>query len=193
MTGRQHIFAGTCVSAGMVLGGHPIDAAVAGVLLGSLFPDIDSRTSTLGLLFPSASGAARTISGHRGFTHSIAFEVIIAAIAAYYRDSFLYGLFFGTLFHVLLDCFTGSGIRFFFPSKRKLKIFGVKSGKFLSWLITWSLAMLGFAAAFVFFGEMSGSPVYAAAKEVVKKLPDLPACARETWQIIEHCINKMLC
>lgn len=179
MTGRQHIFAGTCLSAGMLLGGHPVDAAIAGILLGSLLPDIDSRTSTLGLLFPSACGAARVISGHRGFTHSITFAGIIAFLAYYYKSLFLTGLLLGSGFHIILDTFTGSGIRAFFPFKKKLKIFGVKSGKWLSWMITWIMAIGAFAITFFINGESSGAPLYCAAKQLVKKLPEIFACAKQ--------------
>jgi len=87
--------------------------AVAGVL-GSIAPDLDVLAFRFGIPYGHTFG-------HRGFTHSIAFALFFAALAAlFFREhrlaSFAF-VFFCTMSHGILDAFTdgGLGVAFFSP------------------------------------------------------------------------------
>jgi inner membrane protein len=92
----------------------PLPAAVvmAGAI-GSILPDIDVVSFRLGIPYGS-------LFGHRGFTHSIVFALVMACIGALLlrieRRTFAF-VFLCTLSHGLLDAMTngGRGVAFFSP------------------------------------------------------------------------------
>lgn len=76
-------------------------------LLGTLFPDIDVATSTVGKKAKIIGWAFK----HRGFFHSLFGLVLISLIP--FSFNFFWGIFFamGYLTHLLEDMLTKSGIR----------------------------------------------------------------------------------
>ena len=82
-------------------------------IIGSILPDADVMGFGYGIPYGSTFG-------HRGFTHSIVFALIVAAIAAALlrrnRRTFLF-VFVCTMSHGLLDAMTngGRGVAFFSP------------------------------------------------------------------------------
>lgn len=79
--------------------------------LGSLLPDIDSKTSTLGrhIHLPF---------GHRTWTHSIWAVILIALLCWKLPLPGADGLGFGYILHLLLDSVSQMGICWFYPFKK---------------------------------------------------------------------------
>lgn len=95
---------------------------MAGVVLGSLLPDIDEPQSYIGKRTIFISNILKMVFGHRGATHYLIapLSILIGSIFVYQYNT-LYGYFvagvaYGYLFHLFGDMLTISGIRrFFFP------------------------------------------------------------------------------
>jgi membrane-bound metal-dependent hydrolase YbcI (DUF457 family) len=95
------------------------------ILLATIFVDIDSKKSTFGnywLFRP-----IQWLFSHRGIIHSLLFALVISLAIFLFNVSAGLGFFIGYVLHLLLDCFTPSGICFFYPFCFKFRGF-VKSG-----------------------------------------------------------------
>lgn len=80
------------------------------LVIGSIFPDIDSSTSIMGRKFKLIS----FLTKHRGFLHSI-WSLILFSILVYLLLSPLLGIVFATGFilHLMLDAITKEGVKIF--------------------------------------------------------------------------------
>jgi inner membrane protein len=95
---------------------HVPRRAIAAGILATILPDADVAAFALGIPYGSTFG-------HRGFTHSIVFAVIVAALATWlvhaktHRVATFMFLFFCAISHPILDAFTngGLGVAFFSP------------------------------------------------------------------------------
>lgn len=116
---------------------------IGGLVIGSLFPDIDEPNSRIGRYvskdFPALPRTINFIFGHRGITHRFIFALFFFLIFLFFKtdlENIHYGLFisgvafsFGILFHQIGDMLSGSkyfkgGIRYyFFPFGLKDKYF----------------------------------------------------------------------
>ena len=94
-----------------------------GVLLGSIFVDIDSSSSKVARRFWLFSWLFK----HRGVIHSLFACLFLSSLVGMFNLWFGFGFFVGYISHLLIDCFTFAGIRIFWPLKFKVKGF-VKSG-----------------------------------------------------------------
>lgn len=95
------------------------------VLLATAFVDIDIRSSTAGnrwYLRP-----LQWFTRHRGMLHSLIVGLLLSLIIASVSQWAGFGFFVGYMSHLLLDCFTKSGIALFWPFSWKIKGF-VRSG-----------------------------------------------------------------
>lgn len=145
MTGKHHLIAGTvagcCVLASTIIEGEAnylvSGATVLTTMVGSLFPDIDSKTSKLGSKLKITSTIANKLFGHRGFLHSPLFVMVMALIcglifnkASLQQFSLLYyGFIIGMVNHLFCDLLTKGGIPLFYPASRwKFSISPMKSG-----------------------------------------------------------------
>lgn len=145
MKGRNHLICGTvtgcCLMASTILSGEAdygvTGMAVAATMVGSLFPDIDSRTSKLGSKMKITSTIANKLFGHRGFLHSPLFVLVALGILsivftkAEIKEYSLiyYGFIIGMINHLFCDMLTKGGIPLFYPlSKWKFSILPMKSG-----------------------------------------------------------------
>ena len=146
MIGRHHLIAGTvcglCVGASTVLSKSDPSyllacGAVATTIIGSLVPDIDSRTSKLGSKMKITSFLANKLFGHRGFLHSPLFIVVMMCLMGFLFNkgeiseySVLWqGLSFGMMNHLICDMMTKGGIPILYPFYRfKLSFTNMKSG-----------------------------------------------------------------
>lgn len=145
MTGKHHLVAGTvagcCVLASTIIEGDTNYLVAGGTVLttmvGSLFPDIDSRTSKLGSKMKITSAIVSKLFGHRGFLHSPLFALVMllicglmfkkASISGY--ALLYYGFVIGMLNHLFCDMLTKGGIPLFYPALRwKFSILPMKSG-----------------------------------------------------------------
>lgn len=90
---------------------------LAGVLFGSLFPDIDEPNSSLGRKVWFLSKDINLLIGHRTFTHNILLYLAIALFSfilmefEHYEIFFIFGFCLGAIFHILEDSVTNSGVK----------------------------------------------------------------------------------
>ncbi|HEH5010701.1 TPA: metal-dependent hydrolase [Campylobacter coli] len=137
------------------------------VYFGSLFPDIDEPNSKIGRRFVGVSNLLNAVFGHRGFTHSLAFIVLLGIVTGFLLTldsvhSYLasmkveslnapfyvfWGFIFGNILHLLGDSMTKSGIPLLMPFSQK-KFFALpKSMRF----VTGKSVDLGIAFLSLFF------------------------------------------
>lgn len=88
------------------------------LILGSLFPDIDSKTSILGRRLKFFNFFLK----HRGFFHSISLLILLLLIIYPISMYFAIGFALGFISHLLLDAITKEGIYFLFLGRVKGKI-----------------------------------------------------------------------
>ncbi|WP_078598658.1 metal-dependent hydrolase [Evansella clarkii] len=79
--------------------------------LGTILPDIDSETSTLGRYVTPISRAIP----HRTITHTIWIVLLAAGVAWYTESVYLLALALGYTLHIVEDSFSKQGIRWFYP------------------------------------------------------------------------------
>lgn len=99
----------------------------AGVLIGSVLPDIDCSFSKIGRKW-----YVRIImwtTKHRGVLHSLIFALAASWLVWLWRANIGIGLFVGYIGHLFLDCLTLQGVGLFWPFKFKIKG-GFKTGKY---------------------------------------------------------------
>ena len=95
-------------------------------LFATLFVDIDSSKSKMGRIF--VFRPFQLLLSHRGFVHSLFFAIFLSALIYVFNHSAGLGFLLGFLLHLVLDCFSLSGVRLLWPfSKRKISGF-VKTG-----------------------------------------------------------------
>lgn len=111
-----------------------------GIALGSGLPDIDHHKSLIAQKLKAIGWAISRFFSHRGFTHSIAFVILIYIVfmfgESYVPDDYLlsyryfaFGTVFGISAHILMDMFIGNGVRLFAPiSQRKISFLKIRSG-----------------------------------------------------------------
>jgi inner membrane protein len=109
---------------------------VAGVLFGSLLPDIDEPNSFLGKRVEFFSRDLNLLIGHRTLTHNILLYLLVAVVSVYlakehYYEFFLiFGFCVGAIFHILEDCLTNSGVKTALQPLTKNFIIVPKSARF---------------------------------------------------------------
>lgn len=101
----------------------------SGLILGSLFPDIDHKNSYLSRKIKPLSYITSRIFKHREFTHSIVGTISIyyllylilgkINIEYIYKDMFIRAFIIGVISHIFLDMMTISGVVLFYPLYKK--------------------------------------------------------------------------
>ena len=101
----------------------------SGLVLGSLFPDIDHRNSYLSKKVKPISFLTSKIFRHREFTHSIVGSILISILFYFILgkmninpitiDSFMKAFVIGVISHILLDMMTVSGVVLLYPIYKK--------------------------------------------------------------------------
>lgn len=128
MLGRQHVQFALVASAASYFALHTQIADFGDPVLfigtaavGSLIPDLDSPTSTLGRLVPPVSHIIAKLFGHRGLTHDVIFIGILTVLSLYFYPM-MFGFWFGYWSHLLLDSLTVRGICWgYFFHRRKVE------------------------------------------------------------------------
>jgi inner membrane protein len=123
-------------------------SVLAGVVIGSLLPDIDEPKSYVGSKSLGAAHIVKGIFGHRGFTHSILALLLVMIPLFYHGDidlikageatgfiMFWTGLSMGYMFHMIGDLFSVSGIPLLYPIKKRTAIPVYKTGTWLEKII----------------------------------------------------------
>ncbi|WP_020006969.1 metal-dependent hydrolase [Salinicoccus albus] len=118
MTGKTHALGG--IAAGLAyahMTGQPPVIMTGAAIVGGLLPDICHSGSKIGRKLPLISKLINLIFGHRTFTHSLLFLIIIAFIMNRFIqiEALTAGLIIGILSHYVLDMATRNGIKLFFP------------------------------------------------------------------------------
>lgn len=90
-------------------------------VIGALLPDICHPGSAVGRLVPWISKPTSIVFGHRTFTHSLLFLVLLSIVLSNKHMAFNVGLLIGVVSHYLLDMGTKNGIQLFYPLKRKIR------------------------------------------------------------------------
>lgn len=118
MTGKTHLLGGIAASLAYahITNESPMILVGAGIV-GALLPDICHSGSKIGRKLPVLSKIINAVFGHRTFTHSLLFLVLIALLMnAYFpNDVVKSGLIVGMISHYVLDMATKNGIKLFFP------------------------------------------------------------------------------
>lgn len=108
--------------------------ASTGLVLGSLFPDIDKHNSYLSKRVKPLSFITSKVLKHREFTHSIlgtlTFTLLMNIILnsfninANYVKIITFSFAIGIISHILLDMFTAAGVVLFYPIYKEKVRFG---------------------------------------------------------------------
>jgi inner membrane protein len=105
----------------------------AGIVVGSLLPDIDEPKSYIGRRSMGMSNKVKEAFGHRGMTHSLVVWGVIALVMMWESSSlFAVGFVLGYLFHILEDFFSVQGVPLFWPfTLKRFKIPIYRTGNFI--------------------------------------------------------------
>ena len=150
MTGKHHLISGTvaggCVATSYILQNQQenfkvtIPIVIGTVIvtgIGSLFPDIDTKTSKMGKKMRITSTIINKMFGHRGFLHSPIFAVAMFFLLRYIFNVnniseysvLYYGFVAGIINHFICDMMTKGGIPLLYPfQKVKFSLTPLKSG-----------------------------------------------------------------
>ena len=109
MKGTTHLASGLAI-AGLIQPLTQTPVAFIGIVIGSILPDIDSHTSTLGQHIPIIP----RILKHRGITHSLIFLALCYILTPY--------LAIGVGIHLTLDFLNPKGIPLFWPVSKSIRI-----------------------------------------------------------------------
>lgn len=148
MTGKTHIIGGIAASLAYAYfsGSDPVILTGAGIA-GALIPDICHGGSKIGKQLPILSKIINLIFGHRSFTHSLLFLVIIAFLMNTFLsfETVTAGLLVGMVSHYILDMGTRRGIQLFFPLDFRVRFpLTTKTGSMIENLIFSLLALVSF-------------------------------------------------
>ena len=137
MMGKTHRLGGVLVGLGMLSVVPQDPVVIAGSLacsvVGSLFPDLDHKNSTISKKAGVVGGITSAVFTHRGIMHApLIYTLIYLAamtVAELPYSVFLTSWYFGVLSHLLFDMFNPGGIPLLFPlSKKKFRIIGLSTG-----------------------------------------------------------------
>ena len=124
MTGKTHIIGGLAASLAFaqVTSYDPVLLVGAGVI-GAVLPDICHGGSKVGRAFPLVSKVINGLFGHRSFTHSLLFLMIMAIVMDSFvtNESVTAGILVGMVSHLVLDMATRNGIKLLFPLKIRVR------------------------------------------------------------------------
>ncbi|PUB12922.1 metal-dependent hydrolase [Paenisporosarcina sp. OV554] len=124
MTGKTHIIGGLAASLAFaqVTNYNPVLLVGAGVI-GAVIPDICHGGSKVGRAFPVVSKVINVLFGHRSFTHSLLFLVLMAILMNSFVtiESVTAGILVGIASHLVLDMATRNGIKLLFPLKIRVR------------------------------------------------------------------------
>lgn len=152
MTGKTHVLGG--IAAGLAyahFADHSPVIMTGAAIVGALLPDICHSGSKIGRKLPVLSRIINLIFGHRTFTHSLLFLVIIAFVMNRFVqiEVVTAGLIAGMVSHYILDMATRSGIKLFFPIDLTVKFpLTIRTGGLFENIIFSILAVASFYFGF---------------------------------------------
>lgn len=159
MTGKTHIIGGVAASLAFAQITHydPVILICAGTV-GAILPDICHGGSKIGRSFPALSKIINTLFGHRTFTHSLLFLVLVGILlnALGVNEAASAGFLVGMASHYVLDMATKNGIKLFFPLKKTIRFpITARTGGTAEYVVFSALSLLaayfGYDAFAVYF------------------------------------------
>lgn len=151
MTGNTHIVGGLAASLAFTqfTNYDPVLLVGAGVI-GALIPDICHGGSKMGRTFPRLSKVINVIFGHRSFTHSLLFLMLIALIMSSFvsNEAVTAGIIIGIVSHLILDMATKNGVKLLYPLKITVRFpVTTRTGSVVEYVVLAILSVLS-----VYFG-----------------------------------------
>ena len=147
LKGKSHVMIGTTLGLFLlqeleVQSLQVVGTFFTGIYIGSLLPDADCKSSTMGKIFP-----LWLITRHRGVTHSFLFLLVPFILTKVFPIPYYfgYGLCCGIASHIFCDLFTPAGCEILFPLKKRFKLPIAKTGSIAEKLfvfIAFGLALL---------------------------------------------------
>ena len=132
MTGKTHLLGGVLFGGAYIILTKSVNEMpyiLAASAVGSLLPDIDHPGSTISKKNLATKFTSEIVSGmtkHRGFTHTVLFAAIVAALPLLIKNiigsiavPIAIGLFVGIISHLFLDTLNPTGIMWLYPFSRK--------------------------------------------------------------------------
>lgn len=135
MRGRTHAAAGVC--AGICVASHaglPLGTGIlviASSAIGSLLPDLDTFTSTLGRRTAPVSFLIRLVFGHRTILHAvIPWTLLAVLLCGIYPDvtTYVSAAAVGVATHLLLDMLNPAGVPLLWPLGIRFRLGIFRSG-----------------------------------------------------------------
>ncbi|MGB5944544.1 metal-dependent hydrolase [Paenisporosarcina sp.] len=156
MTGKTHIIGGLASSLAFaqVTSYDPVLLVGAGVI-GAILPDICHGGSKVGRAFPVVSKVINVLFGHRSFTHSLLFLVIMAFLMNSFvtNESVTAGVLVGMASHLILDMATRNGIKLLFPLKIRVRFpLTTRTGGTVEYMVLAALSLLSVYFGYEAFG-----------------------------------------
>ncbi|WP_332632795.1 metal-dependent hydrolase [Halalkalibacter flavus] len=94
-------------------------------LAGAIIPDICHPKSMIGRRLPIVSRTISTVFGHRSFSHSLLFLMIVYLLTEQLTiqgaNAIQLGLLLGVGSHIVLDAITPQGVKLFYPIKMNVR------------------------------------------------------------------------
>ncbi|ETT86169.1 metal-dependent hydrolase [Viridibacillus sp. FSL R5-0477] len=152
MTGNTHILGG--ITAGLAfaqISNYDPLILVGSSVIGALIPDICHSGSKIGRTFRITSKVVNKIFGHRSFTHSLLFLLLMFVVMNTYisNESITAGVLLGMVSHYLLDMATKNGIKLFFPLKITVRLpFTTRTGSKVENIVATVLTIISVYFAF---------------------------------------------
>lgn len=155
MRGNTHIVGGIAASLAFA---HfyqydPIITLGAGVI-GSLLPDICHGGSKIGRKLPLLSKIVNKLFGHRSFTHSLLFLMIVSFLLNRYspNESLSIGIIVGMASHYVLDMMTKNGIQLLYPIRFTVRFpLTTKTGGTVETVVFALLTLISFYMGYMLF------------------------------------------
>lgn len=151
-TGALALAVGEGKAAGLLLSGQTFSVYegclfAVGSAVGSLFPDIDLPSSSIGKTVKPLSVIINRLFGHRGMFHApilylLAASALVSGIKGSIWFALALGFFCGIILHLLQDMMTRDGIPFFYPVTKKISLSRMKTGDFANIPATAALFVL---------------------------------------------------
>ncbi|RQW22884.1 metal-dependent hydrolase [Bacillus sp. C1-1] len=155
MTGKTHLIGGiiACQAADIFLFQNEgqIGYYAAG-LIGALIPDICHTHSKIGRRLPFLSKIVSTLFGHRTFTHSLLFLLLINLLFLYFfpeQEGLRLGFLIGMVSHYILDALTVRGIRLLYPATFRFRLARFRTGGVIESIL---LGVLVLTICFLYIG-----------------------------------------
>ncbi|WDV08351.1 metal-dependent hydrolase [Lysinibacillus irui] len=146
MQGNTHIVGGITASLAFAQFSNDNPLVLVGAsVIGALLPDICHRGSKIGRTFPIIAKLVNTVFGHRSFTHSLLFLLLVMLILHTlipYRAISI-GVIVGMASHIVLDMCTKKGVKLFFPASVSIRFpLTTKTGSKVEGIVLMLLSML---------------------------------------------------